>query len=71
MSYRSLLPLAALSLWFMAAPVSAADRPEKADASRITKLVAQLGNDDFNEREKASAALDALGEPAPTPYGRR
>ena len=64
MRYYSLLPLTALGLWFIAFPASAVERAEKADAVRITKLVEQLGNDDFNEREKASAALDALGEPA-------
>ncbi len=60
MRYPSLLPLTVLGLSFIAVPAPAAD---KADG-RIDKLVEQLGSDDFNEREKASAALDALGEPA-------
>jgi hypothetical protein len=60
MRYPSLLPLTVLGLSFIAVPAPAAD---KADG-RIDKLVEQLGNDDFNEREKASAALDAVGEPA-------
>jgi hypothetical protein len=64
MRNQSLLPLTALCLCCIAASVSAADKAEKADAVRITKLVEQLGNDDFNEREKASAALDGIGEPA-------
>jgi hypothetical protein len=64
MRTRSLLPLAALGLWFIAIPAPATDKAEKADAARIANLVAQLGNDDFEEREKASSGLDALGEPA-------
>jgi hypothetical protein len=64
MRTRSLLPLAALGLCVLAAPAAAADKAEKADATRIAKLIEQLGNDDFDEREKASTGLDALGEPA-------
>jgi hypothetical protein len=60
MRNHSLLPLTALGLWLIAVPAPA----EKADSARVAKLVEQLGNDDFNEREKASDALDALGEPA-------
>ena len=63
MRYPSLLPLTVLGLSFIAVPALAADKADTADG-RVAKLVEQLGNDDFNEREKASAALDALGEPA-------
>jgi hypothetical protein len=64
MPNRSLLPLAALSLYILAAPAPAADKAEAPAAARVAKLVEQLGNDDFNEREMASAGLDAVGEPA-------
>src|SRR5258707_521154 len=56
--------LPALVLWLavlVAAP--AADAP-KADAERVAKLVKQLGSDDFEEREKASKELEAIGGPA-------
>ncbi len=37
---------------------------EKIDPARVGELVAQLGNDRFQEREDAARALDALGEAA-------
>src|SRR5262249_49527613 len=38
--------------------------PAPTDAARINKLIEQMGSGDFDEREKASTALDAIGEPA-------
>ena len=35
-----------------------------ADAVRIAKLIKDLDNDDFDMREKASAELEHIGEPA-------
>jgi len=66
MRTRSLLPLLALGfgLAVAAAPAPAVDKPEKPDAARISKLVTQLGSDDFDDREKASAELAVIGEPA-------
>jgi hypothetical protein len=43
-------------------PAPAAD--EKPDTARIDKLIEQLGADSFADRQKASEALDKLGEPA-------
>jgi hypothetical protein len=37
---------------------------EKGDAARARRLVAQLGSDDYREREQASRALSELGGPA-------
>ena len=37
---------------------------EPVDAKKIAKLIEQLGGDEFSEREKASAELDAIGAPA-------
>jgi hypothetical protein len=34
------------------------------EAKKIDKLIEKLGGDDFNDREKASAELDAIGAPA-------
>jgi hypothetical protein len=49
--------LLGLAIW----PAGAA---EKADAAAIAKLIEQLGSDTFADRQKASDALDAIGEPA-------
>jgi hypothetical protein len=49
------LPL--VSLW-MAPPLPAAE------AGEVARMVRQLGSETFSEREAASRALDALGEPA-------
>ena len=67
MRTRSWLPQLALGFGLAvlaAAPAPAADKAEKPDAARIAKLIAQLGSDDFDDREKASADLAAIGEPA-------
>ena len=45
----------------IAIPTGAA---EPVDAKKIEKLIEKLGGDDFNDREKASAELDAIGAPA-------
>ena len=37
---------------------------ETADAKKITQLIEQMGSSSFEERQKASDALDAVGEPA-------
>src|SRR5437870_5487954 len=63
---RSNLLLAALAFVLglvvvAALPAPAAPAP---DAASIAKLVEQLGSGDFEEREKATKDLDAIGEPA-------
>ncbi len=45
----------------IAIPTGAA---EPVEAKKIDKLIEKLGGDDFNDREKASADLDAIGAPA-------
>jgi hypothetical protein len=55
-----LAPALALGL---AALAPAAD-PPKADAEQIAKLVKQLGDDDFDTREKATKDLEKIGNPA-------
>jgi hypothetical protein len=42
------------------APCRAAD----ADATRVDRLIQQLGSDQFAQREAASRALEAIGAPA-------
>src|SRR5689334_6213895 len=37
---------------------------EPVDARKIDKLIEKLSSDDFNDREKATAELDAVGAPA-------
>lgn len=44
--------------------------PVGADTAKIKKLIEQLGDDDFDAREKATAALIAIGPPA-VPHLRR
>ena len=46
---------------FIAIPTGAS---EPADAKKIEQLIEKLGGDDFADREKASAELDAIGAPA-------
>jgi hypothetical protein len=61
---NSLLPalLAGLALaTYAAPPLPASGSPGAAD---LRRLIEQLGSASFNEREEASAALDAAGEPA-------
>jgi uncharacterized protein (TIGR03067 family) len=41
-----------------------ADSGKKKEAEKIARLVAQLGDDDFEKREAASKKLDSIGEPA-------
>jgi hypothetical protein len=59
---RYLLPalLLGLGLVLLAGPGPAAP----AEAARINRLIEQMGSGDFDEREKAGTALDAIGEPA-------
>jgi hypothetical protein len=65
MSLRLLLPLLGLVLGLGAlAAAPAPDTAEKPDAAAITRLVARLGTGDYDDRIKASAALEAIGEPA-------
>ena len=65
MYIRSLLsPLAIVFGLGVVAAAPAPEPAEKPDAAKIAKLIAQLGGRDFDDREKASAALDAIGEPA-------
>lgn len=58
---RTLLPACLLGLGLAA--LAAAPTPA-ADAAEIRKFIDQLGSGSFDEREKATAALDAVGEPA-------
>jgi hypothetical protein len=67
MRIRHLLPAAALALGLAAlavAPSPAREPAEKADAAKIAQWIEQLGSDDRGAREKAAAALDAVGGPA-------
>ncbi len=61
---RLLVPalVAGLGLAALAVRPTAAD--DKLARGEIAKLVEQLGSGNFDEREKASAALDKIGEPA-------
>jgi len=63
MQLRNVLPALVLGVGLIgltAAPVPA----EAPDAGKIAKLIEQLGSDTFAERQKATDALDAIGEPA-------
>src|SRR5262245_37824411 len=51
----------ALALGLSVLAVRAEDRP---DAAQISKLIEQMGSGDFDEREKATRALDQIGAPA-------
>jgi hypothetical protein len=60
-----LLPPVSLALGLgVLAAAPTADKAEKPDAAAVAKLVAQLGASEFDDREKATAELDALGGPA-------
>lgn len=60
-SSRILALFAALvSLWLLTSFAAA----DKDDAERIDKLIEQLGSSNFQEREAATKALDAIGTPA-------
>src|SRR5579884_961485 len=63
---RNTLLLAGLSVVLglgLVAAVPAAPTPG-ADASAVDKLIGQLGSADFEERDQATGALEAIGEPA-------
>jgi hypothetical protein len=38
--------------------------PTEAQPTEVERLIKQLGSDSFSERETASKALEAIGEPA-------
>ena len=60
--YRSLLVVLALGLvTLIAVPAPAAD---PASPEQISKLIEKMGSGDFDEREKATKDLDAIGVPA-------
>jgi WD40 repeat protein len=62
-----LLSFACLALFLSAVVVAGDDAKTTAPAkspAEIERLIKQLGSDDFNEREAASKALEAIGEPA-------
>src|SRR5262249_54825812 len=59
----ALLLVAALAALTTAAAPKVDSKPT-ADAKKIEALIKELGNDTFDEREKAHKALDAIGEPA-------
>ena len=61
-SYSSLLLVLALGLGtLLVVPAPAA---EKATPEKVAKLIEMMGSGDFEEREKASEQLDAIGVPA-------
>jgi hypothetical protein len=59
--HRAVVLLLVIGLGMLALPSGAA---EPVDAAHIKKLIEQLGSDDFADREKATASLDTMGEPA-------
>jgi hypothetical protein len=61
---RSCYLTAALLLGLVLGGMALSAAAEEPDAKQIAKLIDQLGSSDFNEREKATAALDAIGAPA-------
>src|SRR5262245_46667663 len=70
---KSLLPVVLLGVGLLslaAVAVPAADdktdskKSSPADAKTIDKLIEQLGSDAFEDREKATKALDEIGAPA-------
>jgi hypothetical protein len=50
-------------LFIFALPASSAP-PAKAQPAEVERLIKQLGSDSFTERQAATKALDAIGEPA-------
>jgi hypothetical protein len=55
----------AASCLILSAHTASAQAPAKpADAKAVAALIAQLGSDDFAEREAATKALEAIGKPA-------
>ena len=67
----TVLPAAFLGLMFLAAPPAAyaadtatAGTPKPVDQKRIVELIAQLGADDYFDREKAQTELTAIGPQA-------
>ena len=53
-----------LGMGLVAGLIAAPAPTEVPDAGKIARLIEQLGSDSFTERQKASEALDAIGEPA-------
>jgi hypothetical protein len=55
-----------LAIWLglVSLPVLASPAADDPDPQHITKLIAQLGSSDFQEREEATRALKAVGAPA-------
>ena len=51
-------------LFLAAAGSGLGDSPDEHMASRVARLVKQLGHDEFEKRQEASQELDAIGEPA-------
>jgi ferric-dicitrate binding protein FerR (iron transport regulator) len=67
MRIHSMLAALALGLGLaalLATPSPAREGAGKIDSAQIAKLIDQLGSDEFEVREKATAALEAIGEPA-------
>src|SRR5262245_25949704 len=72
MAGRDVLTLAVATVmgWAAGAVASSPASPRgeppdpKADAPTVARLIQQLGSDRFREREDASQALEAIGEPA-------
>jgi hypothetical protein len=66
MRIRNILPAVMLGVGLVGLTVGRAPavQAEGADAAKIARLIEQLGSDTFAERQKATEALDAIGEPA-------
>jgi hypothetical protein len=64
MRTRYWLPALVLGLAVGALAVVPAPAADKVDPAKIEKLIKEMGSSDFAEREKATKALDAIGEPA-------
>jgi len=58
------LPVVLVGLTALIALPGKADEVKKADAAKVAELIKQLGSENFDDRESATKALDAIGEPA-------
>jgi hypothetical protein len=64
MRMQHLLPALLLGLGVLGLLGLPVQGDENSDASKIAKLIEELGSDTFAVRQKAAEALDAIGEPA-------
>src|SRR5262249_33738696 len=56
--------LLSLALAMLGAPLPAAAPPAEPFAAEIGRLIERLGDDDYRTRERATARLQGIGEPA-------